>query len=530
MAETLLQTPYATAMPYVVAGSVGGWTSEYDNQRLLSYNLYDDLYHNDPSTYKLLLRGANDKPIYVPTAKKLIGSLARYVGKGWGYSCTADPGDEIMAVEASTPEQLATAQSAFGTLFARERLLSRYRSGVNEWLRRGDWLWMVSASEAKAPGRKISVTPVDPRRYFPLHRDPLDASRLTGQQIIEEALLEDGKTLVLLVQTWLKYTDPFHPAYAPDAVEPPEGIDIAFDVQAYDLADFQDLAKRKPLAHPSNLPQALIPGITNLPIYHIRNNEETDDPFGHSELSGVESIVSGINQSASDEDLSLALMGIGQYWTNSGSPVDETTNQKTSWKLGPGRVVEVDEGKTFGKIEGIDDVTPFQDHIDFIGGEAAAVMGLSDVSIGTADTAVAESGIALAIRFSPTIDAVREKNANSNGVLTQMFHDLKQWFLIYEGWDCGTVIVESVTEDDNLLPFNREERWKELMEGVTAGVFTKAFAVQVLEEEFGYVFPENYLKDLEAADAAATAALDPFAARANAEADAPAEDEPEPLA
>jgi hypothetical protein len=514
-----LQTPYATAMPYVVSASSAGWTDEYDRQRLLSYNLYDDLFANDPSQYRMLLRGSNDKPIYVPTAKKLIKSLARYVGKDWGYTCVEGVADEIAGIEASTPDQLALAQSAFGNLFARERLLSVYRAAVPEWLRRGDWCWLISANIGKKAGSRISVRTIDPRRYFPMFGDIRDLSRVTGQQLIEETLLPDGKTVALLVQTWLKWTDPGHPNYDPDpdAVEPDEGYPITYQVQAYDVADFQDTTKRKALAHPNNLPQAELPGITALPIYHIKNNEETDNPFGKSDLAGLESILAGINQSASDEDMSLALMGLGMYWTNSGPPVDESTKQPVPWKLGPNRVVEVDEDAEFNKVDGITSVEPFQDHIGFIGDEAAGTMGLSDVSIGTADTAVADSGVALAIRFSPTIDAVREKNAASNAVHTQMFHDLKEWFLVYEGWDMGSVVIESVTNDGDIVPFNREARWKELMEGVTAKVFTPAYAVQVLTEEFGYVFPDNYVQDLETANAAAAAALDPFAARAGAE-------------
>lgn len=516
MADSLVQTPYATAMPYIVSASASGWTDEYDRQRLLSYDLYDDLYNNDPSQFRLMLRGQNEKPILVPTAKKLVNSLARYVGKGWGYSCTAVEADPVSGIEASTPEQLTTAMSAFGNLFARERLLSVFRAGVPEWLRRADWVWYVSADPLKKAGSKISVRPVDPRRYFPINGDTTDLSRVTGQQLIEETILPDGKTVALLVQTWLKSSDPGHPNYG--SPEPDEGFPIVHQVQVYDLADYQDPEKRKALAHPENLPLAPIVGITQLPIYHIRNNETTDDPFGRSDLSGLEGLFAGINQSISDEDLSLALMGIGMYWTNSGAPVDETTGQPTAWKLGPNRVIEVDEEAEFNKVDGITSVQPFQDHVDYLSGEAASTVGLSDVSIGTADSATVESGIALSIKFSPTLDTVRGKNDALNSVLTQMLHDLKQWFDVFEGLDCGNVEVASVTEDGDLLPFDREARWKELMEGVTAGLFTKAYAVGILETDFGYVFDADYLSELETADAKAAEALDPFAARASREA------------
>lgn len=515
MADTILQTPYSTAMPYVSDASAGGWSSEYDRQRMLSYGFYDDAYNND-RTARLMLRTADDTPVLVPTAKRLINALARYVGKGWGYKVLSlDPLSEEAAE--ATPEQVIEAQRQLGMLFARERLLTTFRAGVPEWLRRGDWLWMVSADPLKREGRRISIKPIDPRRYFVMQNDPSDASRVTGQQLIEEVVI--GDKIGLFVQTWVKSSDPLHPNFGTE--EPDEGFPIAYDAQAFDVADFGDPDKRKMLAYEGNLPQAFVEGITSLPIYHIRNNETTDDPYGRSDLSGLESLLAAVNQTISDEDLALAMTGLGQYWTDSGAPVDETTGQPTSWKLGPKRVVEVGTGNKFDRIDGISSVDPSQDHTEYLEDRAFGTAGLSDVSIGTADEAVAESGIALAIRFSPTADAVAVKNEALNAVFTQMFHDLKEWLAVYEGVDLGPVVIVSETDDGNLLPFNREARWKELMEGIDAGVFTPEYAVGVLEEEFGYEFPSTYIADLTASNAAKAAAADPFGARADQELNTP---------
>jgi len=511
MAEALLQTPYSTAMPFIVSAATGGWMDEYDRQRLLSYDLYDDLFHNDPAQYRIMLRSSDEKPIYVPTAKRVVGSLARYVGKGWGYRVLgADPlaTEEVVA----TDEQVAAAQQAFGQLFARERLLSTFRAGIPEWLRRGDWLWMITGDMNKREGRRISVRPIDPRRYFPLFNDPYDVGRITGQELIEEITI--GEEIFMFVQTWLKASDPGHPNYEQE--EPEEGFEILRSAQAYSLEDFADVDKRKPVNYEGNVAEEYLVGITALPIYHIRNNETSDDPYGRSDLSGLESIVAGINQTITDEDLSLAFMGIGMYWTDSGAPVDETTGQVTNWKLGPKRVIEVGDGKKFGKVDGITSVEPFQDHAAYLKREAQSAVGLSDVSVGTGSVSTA-SGISLAIQFSPTIDAVKVKNEAINGVMTQMFYDLKEWFVTYEGIDLGPVVVVSEADDDDLMPFDREARWKEIMEGVTAGVFTLGYAVSVLENEFGYEFPAGYVAEVEAAGAAATAALDPFAARTSEE-------------
>lgn len=525
-AAQALQTPYSTAMPYIVGEMAAGWTDEYDRQRLLSYDLYDDMFHNDTARYKMMLRGSDEKPILVPTAGTIVKSLARYVGKNWGFKVIQpipDLGEDAVEVSA---DQVAAAQVAYGKLFARERLLSRYRGAVPEWLRRGDWCWFVSADPLKRKGSRISVRTIDPRRYFPINGDPSDISRVTGQQLIEEVLV--GDKIGLYVQTWLKASDPGHPDFGQEEGDTP--FDITYQADVYDAKDFAVPEKRQRLVsseHPS-VPLDYVSGISQLPIYHIKNNEETDDPFGRSDLAGLESLLSGINQAVTDEDLSLSLMGIGMYWTDSGAPVDEVTGQTTAWKLGPNRVVEVDEGSEFNKVDGITSVQPFQDHVGYMKSEARNNAGVADVAMGDVGN-TAFSGVALAIRFAPTSDTVKAKNDNSNGVLTQMLHDLKEWFLAFEEIDLGEVEVISVTEDDNLLPFDRAARWTELMEGVEKGVFTVEFAITILQNEFGYQFPADYVEDAVDAIAAKNAALDPFAARAGQELEAEddTEDEPE---
>lgn len=528
--KPILQTPYATAVPYLNGAEASPtWYDEYDRQRIASYDLYDDMYNNDPTQFGLMLRGADDGPVFVPLAKRTILGLSRYVGKNWGYKVLStdvsagetDPTSQDNTNDAIvvTPEQVQLAQETYSSLFKRERLLSVFRSGIPEWLRRGDWLWMVSADETKRSGRRISVKPIDPRRYFPLFNDRSDVNRVTGQQLIEEIFLEDG-TAAMFVQTWLKASDPSHPDYGTE--EPEEGFDITYEAQAYDVKDFGLPEKRKALAHPDNVPQEDVIGIHNLPIYHIRNNESTDDPYGRSDLSGLESMLAGVNQSVTDEDLSLAFMGLGMYHTDSGAPVDETTGQPTNWKLGPKRVIEHEQGTKFEKVDGINSIQPFQEHVAFLKNEALGTIGMSDVALGEVGTA-AFSGIALAIRFAPTADTVRVKNDNLNGVMTQMFFDLKDWFKVYEGIDLGDIEVISETDDQDLLPFDRAARWKELTEGLTAGIFTPEYVVSVLETDFGYTFPADYLQSLDKSNSDKAAAMDPFAARAAAEAQAAAQ-------
>ena len=497
MPEATVITPYATAIPYIAADAIPKWLDEYNAQRLASYDLYDDMYDNSPSTYSLMLRGSDDRPIYVPTAKRLIRTMARYVGRGWGF--TIDP-------TMGTPADQEAAKLAFSNLFAREAILSQFVTGKPEWLRRGDWVWYILADPEKPEGTRLSVRNIDPRTYFPITSET-DIDRRTGAQLVEEYMLDDGKTLAIKEQRWLKTIHPDHPDYG-DV----NATEIAYESNIWDLATWKDVEKRKILQ--TVTPLAVLPGVTALPLYHIKNGTGTANPFGESELKGMESLVSGINQAISDEDLALATMGIGLFETDSGAPIDPTTKQPVPWQLGPGMVVEIGTGKHFNKIDGIDDVKPIQDHVGYLEEQIYGSSGINNIALGSRGS-VQESGIALAIRMQPLFDAADEKDLQINSVLTQMFHDLATiYFPIYEGQSFGEVVIASDTDTGDRLPFDRATRWAELVAGFEANIFSLDFVHKELVEKFGYDLTKKDLTD--ALNQAATKAsqADPYGQRA----------------
>ena len=57
-----------------------------------------------------------------------------------------------------------------------------------------------------------------------------------------------------------------------------------------------------------NLPKTIA-----LPIYHIAKQSMEGSTYGLSQLSGIETIINGINQSITDEDLTLVTQAIGVY-------------------------------------------------------------------------------------------------------------------------------------------------------------------------------------------------------------------------
>lgn len=506
MADSIV-TPYSTAVPFIE--TFPSWLNAYDARRLASYKLYDDIYHGTPEAFKLMIRGSEDKPIYIPSAKQIINTMSRYTGRGWGFSVDPTFGSES--------EQIA-AITAFGDLFNRERMLPKFSSAKKFGLIRGDWAFLILADPNKPEGRRISIRSLDPSIIFPIW-DANDDEHQTGVDLVEQFTTADNKTF-LKRQRWIKGTHPDHPAF-----ETPGQWEAPIQYQSEDL-ELKDWEINPKVAQVRVPPTMLDPRITALPVYRLRNNEEPGNPWGSSELRGMERLIAGINQAISDEDIALAMAGLGLYATNGGAPVNDD-NEEVDWDLGPGKVVETGGDREFKRISGVASVEPVMQHLDYLHAQMMRSSGISEVALGQVDVQSAESGIALALRMAPLLDASAEKDLEIEAVMDQMLFDLRSWFDVYEGVNLvNTSVVSAFGEK---LPQNREKDFTELLELLNNNLVTKKFALDTLSEKFGYDFPPGMLEELEAASAAMAAMTDPYADRLAdpdaEEEEAPAEEE-----
>ena len=467
-------TPYASAMQFV-AGTKPTWLDTYNGERHAAYGLYEDMYWNNPNSYRLLLRGTDDKPIYIPTARKIVNVMSRYVARG--FKVNIDLGPE------GSDDELETAIFTFGEFFKRERFMSKFASQKRYGLMRGDWAFFIYADPDKPEGSRISIKGIDPRLIFPIH-DDIDPDRVIGYDMIEQIKVGDKEYIKR--QRWVKQDHEDHPSFG--APPKPEGYPIYYISEILEVENWQDPEKVKVFKTELS---ALFPDeITQLPIYHIRNNDEEGNPFGSSELRGLEQIIAGVNQAVSDEDIALAMAGLGLYATDSGAPVDEE-GEETDWLLGPKRVVEVGEGRKFERVSGVASVEPSQTHIGYLEDKLDENFGISDVATGQMDVTVAESGIALALRMGPIIDAAEEKDLHIKDVLNQMFYDLKSWFKVYEGIDMTNIVIEAFFGEK--LPTNRKDIFTELQDLYTNGIITVEYYIDQLQEKLGYKFPPKMI-------------------------------------
>lgn len=480
-------TPYSTGA--FMFGQKPSWIPDpLDQQRIQSYQLYEEMYWNAPDIYKITLRGSNSAPIYIPKPRVIVNTTHRYTAPDFRVTARSSVGSAVTA-------DVQAAQLALSDLMARERFRSKFNGNKRYGIMRGDWIWHVTGDLAKPLGKRLSITALDPAMYFPI-TDEDDVDRIVGCHLVEQITTNDGPRIRRLTYRKVPKAD------GTNRITVEDGL--------YELDKWngpKDKAKTvlKPL---TELPE----DITALPVYHIKNTEEPGNPFGSSSLRGLERLASAINQTISDEDLALALDGIGMYATDGDHPVNDQ-GQKVPWQLGPGRVVHTN-GTFFNRVSGVGSVTPYGDHYDRLWNAMKEAANTPDVAIGGADVSTAESGIALALRMSPMLSTAREIGEIVTDVHTQLFYDiLNGWMPAYEETEFTDVTVSCTVGD--AVPIDRRARLDELNDMLDRGVIDTEF-YRAEATKLGYEFPDD-MADKAAAEYDKRNPADPFAGRLSQE-------------
>lgn len=489
--------PYATAKPFF--GVLPTYVMPDDAARLGAYQLYESMYRNVPDAFKIVQRGTDANPIYIPSAKTLIEAKNRYLAKRWNFALDPRLG--------SDSERLAVG-AALSTLFRREMMYTKFGTQKRYGLIRGDSVWHIVADPAKPPGRRLSIYEIDPGSYFPIE-DPWNSDKVLGCHLVTVVLLESGAS-VIKRQTYRKQ----------------DNGTITYDLSWWEVGGWDDRDESTQELKPAkeippgewNRPvkeTPLPPIITSLPVYHIKNSRIPGASFGTSELEGMERIIAAVNQCISDEELALALEGLGLYWTTSGPPVDDQ-GKETTWKIGPGWVVELDPDSTWGRVNGITSVTPSLEHIKYLEGAMREASGVPDIAIGNVDVQTAESGIALAFKMAPILAGNEEKEGEILAKMDHMLYDLvAMWLPAFE--QLPPSIAQAVSVVDDPMPINRKAILDEIiaMLATDPPLISAEYARTLLSEKLGYDFPAE-MGATAVAEAEAYAAarnIDPFTAR-----------------
>lgn len=457
-------TPYSTGAD--LFGTKPNWIpNELDILRIQSYQTYQEIYWNVPDVFKVSIRGTNDLPIYIPTARTIIDTTNRYVAPSLAVSLTD-------RTSGQPTNDTTEATVALREWMKRERFRSKFNGAKRYGLIQGDWIWHITSDEAKPLGSRVSATVLDPGMYFPIYDDD-DVDKIVGVHLVEYITTSDGPRIRRL--TYRK-------------IPKPDGLNtITVEDGIFELDKWHG-----PQGTPERVlqpPTALPEQITQIPVYHVKNFEEPGNPFGSSEIRGLERIMAAVNQTVSDESLALAIMGIGMYATDSSHPVDPDSGKRVPWRLGPGRVVHYD-GEKFEKLPGVGALgDSFGEHYRRLWEALYRASSTPEIAVGGVDVSVAQSGIALALQLGPMLAKANEKNQLIVDTTDQMLYDLlTMWFPAYEEADWENLSVNTVTGD--AVPVDRQQRFAELNDMLDRGVIDSAY-YRTEAGKLGYVFPDD---------------------------------------
>ena len=508
-------SPYNTALKlgrprpiYVV--------NELDADRVTAYNTYEDIFHNVEEAFIAVLRNDDGDELsrrFIPAARMIIEATNRYLAKDPTITPTPvviNPDGSELAADQATLLQL---MKLWGDLAKREEFWTKFMT-LKRWLLiRGDALLHVTADDTKPEGTRISVNEVEPASYFTVP-NPIDPAKVDGVYLVSIVDDDEGEPVVQRQQYTKLETGRIWTQLRFFTVDK---WDDRFPLTEEDLeeADVPERFADSPLIGGFELH----PQITQIPVYHFRNNRRGNDPFGLSELQGIETLLSGITQTATDEDQTVVLTGVGIYVTTSGKPRDVDGNEE-DWVIAPASVMELESSEDrFERVPGVTTVQPLLDHLGMLEAQAQKTTGTPDIAVGRVEVTVAESGVALAIEMAPILAKNAEKEVDLKTKMEQMLYDLvTMWMAVYEGLDAKGVTLQLTFGDP--LPVDRKAVLAEITEMVTAKLIPIEFAQVLLRERLGYNIPDDAMASMVAEQ---TQMLDPTGTRLDA---AAAGDEP----
>lgn len=504
---------YNSVIAYLGKALPSWVTEEADQLRVAAYDGYDDMYRNVPGTF--VIRNGQDVPIYVPGAYRIVEATNRYLAKDWAWTV-----ESVNPDAATADAQSVELKLAFHNLFVKEEFKSLFFSLKRHMVQRGDALLHITANLGAAAGQRLSLDEPHPRNYFRITAPSNDQVTI-GCYLTDLVFADDGKTEIARRMEYRYDPAGSGQVFAKLSFWEPGGWDDRFT----------DSPALKPVVAPAAYAQdpALQPLLTGyflpatvktIPVYLFRNRREGGEAFGTSQIAGVETLVGAVNNTVSDEDITLALQGIGVYVTDSARPVDDDGVSEAEWVVAPGSVLEVKTGTKFERIQGVTSNVPFQEHLGYLDDAIEKSAGLSATAVGNVDASVAASGVALRLDMAPILAGNEEKEVELAGRLDQFLFDLMTMWLPVDGINIppGLMITNSFGDP---LPVDRAAAILEVVGLVTAGLMSKDFAIKYLRERLGFDFPDDMLEQI----LAETSTADPVGDRILTEAAAGA---PEP--
>jgi hypothetical protein len=453
---------WSTIAPFVGTNDKQTWIPEEDRDRIAAYLKYDQIYWNDERQFALrVLEG--EEPLYIPNARTIVDITAHYMVKG---------------LEITVPDGDANTKTFLDAFLKREEFYSRFDTEKVAGVARGDWIFHLTANPNKEQGTRLSLNGVDPSSVFPIWDDDAPDKMIGCHIAIQYTLPNEPDKLRARILT-----------YRIDEKSGSKRITREEAIWEIDPKWYGKEAKKVQQVIPLGY---LDPRITAIPVYWFRNRSWSGEDFGSSELRGFEGMMQAISQGDTDVSAALALEGLGVYATDGGRPVNDDGTE-TTWEVAPGRVMEVPTGSYFRRVEGVSSITPATDQISYLEDKMNKAASLSDVALGNVDAQTAQSGIALAIKFQPTLAKIETRDRHILDRLTQLFFDWKTWVAVFEQTTLTGDIIPVIGDK---LPTDRTAKVNELNNMKDRGLIPDQFYRDEMEK-LGYKFPKDIQAQLD---------------------------------
>jgi hypothetical protein len=468
-------------------GKPPAWWPKEEQARIQSYEKYDQMYWNDPTQYSIRVL-ENEQPLYVPNARIIVDTTSQYLMKGLELVAVADGPVEPKTAEDLAKESagkrddraMSPAQKSLENFLKREKFISKFHINKQAGVTRGDSAFHVTANPDKPEGSRISIDTLHPGQVFKVW-DEDDPDKVIRIHIVTLWLDPRDDTEKVRKLTYSK--GPF------DADDDETDTRIWREEAIYELEGENGSwygpkpTRVKTILEPEPLPDQ----ITQFPVYWFDNINWESQDYGSSEIRGLEFLEWAVSQGATDTQMALALQGLGVYATDGGRPVDDK-GQESDWEVWPGGVMEVPAGSYFRRVEGVGSIQPMMDQLKYLESKMYAATGMTDVALGQIDVQVAQSGIALAIKFMPTLARIEPRDIAQIETLQQMWFDLRFWF---EAYDRRAMIPEvDVLIAKSKIPTNRVETLNELNNMYDRKIISRKFYREKMAE-LGYIIPAD---------------------------------------
>jgi hypothetical protein len=431
------------------------WMPTDQRERVAAYGTYEDIYWSNPfgadgATPTLKLQRGEYPAVYMPDPQTIVNTTAYYLLRG-------------LLIEASSgPTEYADALAGF---LVREEFASRFGIAKLSGVCRGDWIMHLTADPAKIDGTKLSMHSVHPAAYVPVFDDD-NLDQLNKVHLVERVLegtADRPKEMVhRLTYEYLRSPGALRKVIVSEGV-----FDPSDKVAWYDPAGPRPARVIKP---PTVLPEP----IDTIPVYHFPNRPWQAEGFGSSELRGFEAVFATIGQQMTDGATALSLEGLGVW----------KVGQKTE-AVYPGIAVQGE----IERIPGITTIEPVLSFVDALRRATFEATGTSDISRGMVDISVAESGVALALRFVPTLAKLELRELKALDRLGQLWFDFGRWWSAYEGTDVTAATIATRLGDK--LPFNVKEFLDALDFALRNNLVDRDFARGELRSRLGWDIPAD---------------------------------------